>query len=675
MKAGDFLTGNTTNEYSCTNKDGVYVVIGTGNNGRYIDVKIIGHKVKDYVGDQYLVESDKFDLVDIKEIYEKHESDWYWATNIKDYVGESTPALDELTFEWGEPHHFTDEEIRNVAQEILEHIESYEDFYQSFDGCYAMAKEWAKNMSPLIGAMERDPDYNGRYQIAKGVTLERKVDKNMIRTVCNQINDTAYLYVLKDVKIPYTRSELDTIISHLRDIKNAFGAYPDAVTFAHYPTYEDALREYRHFAGLREKYDGMYMVWGGRYVTSESRQDLNEFHNAIIKFSGYYEPTISQEFSDLFYTTELVNGRERRVEKNKKIKVPVGAKTSRVFLNILKAFGLNEAPQFDTEWRINYGDAINPLEYRRWTILSAHPVDYLTSSNGTNWSSCHNPDSHRDDYHGMYMSGTISYMLDNSSLVMYTLKEEFDGDKPEFEPKETRQMFHIGEDKIVQGRLYPYDQTDRGRSADPEDYVQYRNIVQNLVANMFNVPNSWILKRGTEACGAATSHTGTHYRDVLHYENCNVSTLRGSSNTDCIHIGHRPICPLCGETHSVEGNLNCPSCENGRLYCADCGEVISRDDAYEIDGRYYCEDCVSYCEYHQCYEANTEMTYVEDYGDVCEDALESGDFICCDNCDTWYRRSAVDYVVTDDGYEYCCEDCARDAGYVFDEETDEWIRA
>lgn len=674
MKAGDFLTGNTTNEYSCTNKDGIYVIIGMGNNGRYIDVKIIGHKVKDYVGDQYLVESDKFDLVDIKEIYEKHESDWYWATNIKDYVGESTPTLDELTFEWGEPHHFTDEEIRGVAQEILEHIESYEDFYQSFDGCYAMAKEWAKNMAPLIGAMERDPDYNGRYQIAKGVTLERKVDKEVIRNVCNEIIDMAHDYAIEKAPVPYTRPELRDYISKLADIKEVYRTYGEGyVTFSNYPTYADVCLERKRFINLKENYDSIYTVVSGKYVTNESFNDYSQFLSAIQNFREYFEPTISQEFSDRFYTTTEVNGHTKRVEKNKKIKVPVGAKTSRVFLSILKAFGMNKAPQFDTDWRIRYADAINPLEYRRWTILSAHPVDYLTSSNGTNWSSCHNPDSHRDSYHGMYMSGTISYMLDNSSLVMYTLKEEFDGDKPELEPKETRQMFHIGEDKIVQGRLYPYDQTDRGRSADPEDYVQYRNIVQNLVSNMFNVPNSWILKRGASACNVVTSHTGTHYKDVLHYENCNVSTLRGSSNTDYIHIGHRPICPLCGETHSVEGNLNCPSCENGCLYCADCGEEISRNEAYEIDGRYYCEDCVSYCEYHQCYEANTEMTHVENYGDVCQDALDSGDFIYCDNCDNWYREDSETIYL--DCATFCCEDCARDAGYVFDEETDEWIRA
>ena len=111
-----------------------------------------------------------------------------------------------------------------------------------------------------------------------------------------------------------------------------------------------------------------------------------------------------------------------------------------------------------------YADGINPISVKRYTFISINPLDYLTMSFFKDTSSCHTidhqnlrPNNDRDGhaYRGMYQSGTLSYMLDGSSIVMYTTRDDVDIKHPWNYDKLNRCMFHLGEEKFVQGRLYP----------------------------------------------------------------------------------------------------------------------------------------------------------------------------------------------------------------------------
>ena len=157
------------------------------------------------------------------------------------------------------------------------------------------------------------------------------------------------------------------------------------------------------------------------------------------------------------------------------------------------------------------------------TILSVNPLDYLTMSFGNSWASCHTIDKQNkrempNSYQGMYSSGTISYMLDSPSMVFYTVDASYDGNDFWHEPKINRQMYHWGEDKLIQGRLYPQD--NDGCSTG---YTAFRAIVQKIMSEIFDFPNFWTVSKGTSEAGRYIDSEGTHYRDYNNFSNCTSS--------------------------------------------------------------------------------------------------------------------------------------------------------
>ena len=98
--------------------------------------------------------------------------------------------------------------------------------------------------------------------------------------------------------------------------------------------------------------------------------------------------------------------------------------------------------------------------------------------------------------------------------------------------------------------------------------------MQQLVADCLDVPNLWKNKKGSSACGEVTRSFGTHYRDYVNYNNGVISFYNDGEdkNMNVLHIGHDPICPCCGETHSEDGSLCCSSCDRGTEVCEHCGD-------------------------------------------------------------------------------------------------------
>lgn len=323
------------------------------------------------------------------------------------------------------------------------------------------------------------------------------------------------------------------------------------------------------------------------------------------------------------------------------IKPHAGEKTSRVINRLCTFLGFNKNPDYNREFA-KFADGLNPLTIKRHTILSLNPLDYLTMSFGNSWASCHTIDKNNrrgmpNNYSGCYSSGTISYMLDGSSMVLYTVDAKYDADEYWTQPKINRQMFHWGAEKLVQGRLYPQD-NDNNKDA----YAPYRNIVQQIVSTIFDFPNLWTLSRGTEAASKYIISRGTHYRDYANYENCTLSKKSGSENEDCFTVGHAPICVECGDEHSCEDNINCCS---SRYICQSCGCVMdSEDDVYWVGDNTYCCDCVTYCECCGDYERNEDCTWIEcEDRYVCSYCLERN-YTYCDDCDEYYPSGDVRYI-------------------------------
>lgn len=369
-----------------------------------------------------------------------------------------------------------------------------------------------------------------------------------------------------------------------------------------------------------------------------------------------------------------------------KIKLHNGEKTSK-FLNKLCTYvGLDKNAEYQKHFA-KWSDAINPTKLKRTTVISVNPIDFYAMSFGNSWASCHTIDKENvrckpDNYAGQYSSGTESYMLDGTSFVVYTISEseteEWGG--VTIYPRITRCMFHYGEDKLIQGRMYP--QSNDGAATA---YRETRELVQKTMAELLEIPNFWVNKKGTGECGAVTRSRGTHYSDYTCFSDCNVSYVKGSENNNLVIIGHDPICPSCGDEHDYEESICCESCWDDCEICAHCGERVDRDEVYWIDGEPYCDNCTVYCDYHGEREVGSyyDMFNITPIGHrwsmcVCEDALDGmecdGDIYRCCECGDIIDGNNDEYVVTeDDGDVFCCANCAERAGYAYCEQEGGWF--
>lgn len=345
---------------------------------------------------------------------------------------------------------------------------------------------------------------------------------------------------------------------------------------------------------------------------------------------------------------------EKLNEINPNLHAHNGQKMSRVINKFCSWIGFDKLPDYNREFA-KYADALNPLTITRHTVLSVNPLDYLTMSFGNSWASCHTIDKRNkrgmpNSYEGMYSSGTISYMLDSPSMVFYTVDASYNGNDFWNEPKINRQMFHWGEEKLVQGRLYPQD-----NDGDNSVYTPYREIVQKVMSELFSLPNYWTVSKGTDAAGKFINSDGTHYRDYDNYSNCTLSRPKGSENDRYITVGHDPICIECGSEHDTEDCISCCS-RPSEYYCSECGEPIDDDDVIWINDEPYCRDCVTWCEKCESYFVGEGTTVISRYGytiTVCDDCLDS--YTYCDCCDEYYPSEMTYWIDVD--CESVCGDC------------------
>lgn len=364
--------------------------------------------------------------------------------------------------------------------------------------------------------------------------------------------------------------------------------------------------------------------------------DLSFFFNNL---DDYAERTISESTCALL---------ERIVPE---IHPHVGQKTSRVVNKICTYLGYDKVDGYARAFA-KYADSLSPITIKRKTILSVNPLDYLTMSFGNSWASCHTIDKNNkrgmpNSYEGMYSSGTISYMLDGTSMVLYTVSESYNGKEYWSQPKVTRQMFHFGQEKLIQGRLYPQD-----NDGCTSEYDINRQIVQKIIAECLSIPNLWTVRKGTSAACEYIISRGTNYPDYRHFDNCTLSRICGSQNGTDIIVGARPICIECGNRHDEERNINC--CSGDHYYCQDCGQALNEDDVFWIGGEPYCRECVYYCEYCDEYHRNEEYYVASEDRYICEDCFYRY-YERCSVCGEILPREDSHYI--DSRNEWVCPEC------------------
>lgn len=455
------------------------------------------------------------------------------------------------------------------------------------------------------------PNYVGNGKIAFSSDYHRKVNISGCRDFMYWISDNLKDSYFKkyevrrcgmtfgEVEDAYNR--LDNIVAWMKRIENTKLGSGSATCRVNGMTLKEVASERRRLYYIKTVIENNSVCAGGdHYLPANRYEDLRKLQKFI--------NTIHDNPHMLTTAEEIDNLNE--LTKSLDLRIVAGQKFSRIVGKFCRKLGIDKLEGYQQRFA-KFGDDINELAIRRHTVISINPIDYLTMSFGNSWSSCHTIDKLNDrncqnGYRGMYSGGTLSYMLDGASIVFYTVDKKYDGTDFEFEPKVNRCMFHIGEDKIIQGRVYP-----QSNDGDQTIYNEIRAIMQKTISEMLNTNNLWIIKQGTCTCDAMSDSYGAHYRDYLHFSNCNVSWLKPSEgklkNTNRIKIGHSGICLKCGEEHSNCDSIICNDCFAEVKRCPHCGRRVGENDHIEIDGQIYCSSCARYCVHHQRYEIDTTM--------------------------------------------------------------------
>lgn len=527
--------------------------------------------------------------------------------------------------------------IDNLVREGKELLEQYEytsgmNYPTDFVPFIVTSSIREKAASGLIDLLSVHPNWNpDKLQIVFDSDWHRGIDGNVVEEILLECKRRIPIPLVADTV--YTAHELQSMIERLDNLIYSANRLMDwCVDVVNLDKLHAVKEDLKRFSNLKNEYGRSYGIMGSNYYNKE---ELSAYKKYRALFEELYCMSKQQVLNE-----NHVQMFERFAPHIKGIQV--GLRYSKAFAKLTKACGVDKTEGFG-KMQARLGDAINPLNVTRYTVISCNPIDYWTMSFGDNWCSCHNIDKthiRHSSQVGMYgdgccSSGTESYMLDGSSVVFYTVDKSYVGTSFELQDKHTRQMYHIDVDgkRFVQGRLYP-----QGQDGATEAYTEVREIVQKVLADCWKIDNMWVLKRGcTSACDVIDTY-GTHYADYAHFDQVTLSTAKenAAKMLPRIRVGHNPICPGCGNEHRNTNNIVCSSCQRETFYC----EYHDRD---EID--------------------DGDTFYINNYGRICREAYEEGNFFRCERCDDYYCEDNDEMIETTDGSTYCCARCARGDGY------------
>jgi len=400
---------------------------------------------------------------------------------------------------WG---HFCDTD--KLVNDMMTLLRKY-GHRNSEHGVCAVLDEYFKNKSPLINLIATSPNYKGDMRIVTKEQFEREnVGSEVYSFVSKFANDTA----VHDCILSYHDKDGKTFNDYFQtghkkvNLKDAAKA-------------ENILQT--------EKMKSFSM---GTFATVESVENLTDFQNVMRKFQNTCSPTLLKDMTE---------------SNDKKLHFVSGMKTSRAFNKVCTHYGVDKWKKYNKEFA-KYADMVSGNKRELYFIISLNPLDYLTMSFGKSWASCHTIDKQNrrhmaNSFGGGYCNGTMSYMLDESSIVTYVL-DSLDGDIHET-GKLYRNMFHYKEKCFVQGRIYP-----QGNDGCTDLYKFFRGIVQKEFTPLLALDeNKWVSRE----VGGNTVSSGNHYKDYIHFSSCRFFYPRNAVNNNVIiPIGRIGICPHCG---------------------------------------------------------------------------------------------------------------------------------
>lgn len=529
-------------------------------------------------------------------------------------------------------YNVTDEQKNRLIDTIEDEL-SNRGYDCSVSAIRTIVNEWSVQKNPLLSVFSKHPNWDNEKYMIKGVgTFERTLGSNEMGLICD-----FYWWVygtlvgIRDMKlhpedIEYTTKTL--ILTSTFDWLVQYSPTNAIIDINRYPFLGilDVFNSFVHISSDFSKYAPKNGVKMSRWI------------GKIIKWSGLFNKPVEYKPFNMKELKEFINSGIYPIQDEE-----INSQLIR-YVEYEKRFA-------------QFADAINPLKIEYPIYISLNPIDYLLMSNGHSWTSCHDIRTHGDE--GCFSSGTISYMFDRPTFIVYALTPGDNPEDPEFEKKVYRQVCGYDGGTLMLSRLYP-----SGNDGNYSLYDNIRKLLQSVIATCENWNNIWVNKGRTMNNDLIRTVDGsTHYPDYEYDYYTHVCILKDFAiEPTTLYIGAEPICVSCGYSHSYSDSIMCSECSSA-YYCADCGRRIDEDDVCWMNGEPYCSDCVTYCEHCGCYEFNNYATYIEDFGYVCEYCrTNSGEYAMCYDCGRYYR---VDDMYVVDG-EAFCDRCVDDRGGVIE---------
>lgn len=465
-------------------------------------------------------------------------------------------------------------------------------------GVRTIISEFFTQKKDLIDLFVKSPNYKGDLRIVREIEIPIEKNSSDLQNLIQKIIKSAFVWDRIATKtddkgktlVDYrntgktvftakelTKEKLDDLVTRLTsDAINQFNAQgyylPSAEkansvsaklnSFAYMPDVLDEVSARRLDAEMKKFTPGMKTSRAFQRVWKDSGLDAENLASKVTRAYNDWNTNGNKTLAQFLQTKA---GREvaskfgydtKDKEKRKELVKIVAAQ---------KAYNQLSAQLFDM-----LRTKARKLQY----VISLNPLDYLGMSFGVNWRSCHTIDRGNirhvagDGYSGMYMNGTMSYMLDSTSIITYCLTNVPETDIHEV-GKVYRCMFHYKDFALIQGRIYP-----QGSDGKTDLYKIFRYAMQKELTGMLGLSeNKW--RKSGERYPITIRSLGRHYHDYEYFRDCNLSypvekadEISPRFNTGEIYmtIGHPGICPTCGRTDEVDTNINANS-----INCRSCG--------------------------------------------------------------------------------------------------------
>lgn len=352
------------------------------------------------------------------------------------------------------------------------------------NGIKANMIKWLNNKGHLIREMVKNPCYNGNLQLVVPAAIRRmtahKDAQNCLSKIIRCIEAQEDRTINKDGK---------TASDYIKEICNNASGVADPNNIEG----NSLVNILADFA--KEFYDNLTSVY--------TCNRINKICDAlkVIKYSC--TPRIEDLATDLNSTFNF---------KTKKITPE--QKTSKVVSRIL-----HMTQNYDRYNKLftEFSDMINEGTQKGYFVISLNFLDYLRSSDGNSWSSCHTTDFTNtrgmdSTYSGAHCQGCLSYANDCVTLVTYFVDEKADTKHTDRSWKIYRTLFHLNPNMktYIEGRVYP-----QGNDGVRDIY----GIMNDLFCQTMGIENAECLG-SSEDYDDYITHVGAGYPDYLNNSSC-----------------------------------------------------------------------------------------------------------------------------------------------------------